>query len=80
MVIDEQAKLFTKGILLQYIDDILKAKQITTYRLCKDTGLSHSYIYQLRHNTYKKGYIPSLLVLIRLQKAYNIPFDSSKYL
>lgn len=58
------------------IKNVRKSKNITLYRLVKNTGLSYSYLSELENN---KVYNPSLKTMYSIAKALDVKVDDLFY-
>ena len=58
------------------IKNVRKSKNITLYRLVKNTGLSYSYLSELENN---KVYNPSLKTMYSISKALDVKVDDLFY-
>ena len=58
------------------ITNVRKSKNITLYRLVKNTGLSYSYLSELENN---KVYNPSLKTMYSIAKALDVKVDDLFY-
>ncbi|MFM2203697.1 MAG: hypothetical protein RLZZ605_661 [Bacteroidota bacterium] len=68
---------YTNILFKLFIIDLMKQKNISRYRISKDTGLSEQY-FSNKFNNYSRSYV-TLPTIYLIANTYNFTFDLLKY-
>jgi transcriptional regulator with XRE-family HTH domain len=68
---------YTNELFKLFITDLMKSKQISRYRIAKDTGLTEQF-FSNKFNGYGNRHV-SLPTVYKISNQYNFTFDLLKY-